>query len=154
MSSIDRRIHELGLSLPTPPSPVANYVPAIQTGNLLLVSGQGPIVDGRAVFRGKIGDELTEQEGYDAARLTALNILAVARPELGSLDRIMKIVKLNGWVRSAPGYDRQPAVINGASDLLVEIFGERGRHARTALSAPELPMGIAVEIEMIAEVDG
>ncbi|MET3616348.1 enamine deaminase RidA (YjgF/YER057c/UK114 family) [Rhizobium aquaticum] len=153
MSSIDRRIRELGLSLPTPASPVANYLSAMRTGNLLYISGQGPIIDGRVIFKGRIGDELTEQEGYEAARLTAMNLLAVARSDLGSLDRIAKIVKLNGWVRSAPGYDRQPSVINGASDLFVEVFGEKGRHARTSVSAHELPMGIAVEIEMIAEIE-
>ena len=110
------------------------------------------MANGEVVWRGKVGAELTEEQGYQAARLTILNSLAILRQEAGSLDNVTRILKLLAWVRSADGFQRQHMVINGASDLLVEIFGERGRHARSAVAAHELPLGIAVEIELVAEV--
>ena len=151
-ASPEARLRALGIELPAPPRPVASYVPAVRTGNLVFLSGQGPTAGGKAAVTGKVGAELTEEAGYKAARSTILNSLAVLRAEVGSLDRVRRIVKLVGWVNSAPGFTRQPWVINGASDLLVEIFGEAGRHARSAVGASELPLGIPVEIELVVEV--
>ena len=148
----EERLKALGIELPAPPKAVANYVPAVRSGNLVFLAGQGPLVDGKPAVTGKVGGELTEQDGYKAARMTILNSLAALRAEIGSLDRVRRIVKVTGWVNSAPGFSRQPFVVNGASDLLVQIFGEAGRHARTAVSANELPFNIPVEIEMIVEV--
>jgi enamine deaminase RidA (YjgF/YER057c/UK114 family) len=127
-------------------------VTATRSGRLVFLAGQGPLADGEVKYRGKVGAELSEEQGYQAARLTILNSLAILRQEIGSLDEVTRIMKLLAWVRSADGYQRQHMVVNGASDLLVEIFGERGRHARSAVSAHELPFGIAVEIEMVVEV--
>ncbi len=152
MSSAEARLKALGIELPAPPKPAANYVTAARSGRLLFVSGQGPLANGEVVYRGKVGVDLTEQQGYQAARLTMLNSLAIVRQAVGSLDEVTGILKLLAWVRCADGFQRQHVVINGASDLLVEIFGERGRHARSAVSAHELPYGIAVEIEMVVEV--
>ena len=151
-SSPEARLKSLGIELPAPPKPAASYVTATRSGRLVFVSGQGPIANGEVVYRGKVGADLTEQQGYDAARLTILNTLAILRQEAGSLDQVTRILKLLAWVRCADGFQRQHMVVNGASDLLVEIFGERGRHARSAVSAHELPFGIAVEIEVVAEV--
>jgi enamine deaminase RidA (YjgF/YER057c/UK114 family) len=150
--SPEARLRELKIELPPAPRPVASYVPAVRTGNLVYLAGQGPIADGKPTVTGKVGAELTEKEGYEAARASALISLAALRAEIGSLDRVRRVVKLLGVVNSAPGFTRQPWVINGASDLLVEIFGEAGRHARSALGANELPLNIPVEIEMIVEV--
>jgi enamine deaminase RidA (YjgF/YER057c/UK114 family) len=124
----------------------------VRTGNLVYLAGQGPLADGTPTVTGKVGAELTEQEGNRAARATALILLSALRAEIGSLDRVRRIVKLVGFVNSAPGFTRQPWVINGASDLLIEIFGDAGRHARTSVSANELPLNIPVEIELIVEV--
>jgi len=152
MSSPEARLKALGIELPAPPAPAANYVTATRSGRLVFLAGQGPLANGEVVYRGKVGAELSEEQGYQAARLTILNSLAILRQEIGSLDEVTRIMKLLAWVRSADGYQRQHMVVNGASDLLVEIFGERGRHARSAVSAHELPLGIAVEIEMVVEV--
>ena len=154
MSSPEARLKELGLVLPPAPKPAANYVTATRSGRLVFLSGQGPLANGEVVYRGKIGADLTEEQGYQAARLTILNSLAILRQEVGSLDEVTRIMKLLAWVRCADGFQRQHVVVNGASDLLVEIFGERGKHARSAVSAHELPLGIAVEIELVAEVAG
>lgn len=151
--SPEARIKALGLELPPAPKPIAAYVPAVRTGNLVFLAGQGPMKDGKPAVTGKVGAELTEEEGYKAARATILNSLAALRAEIGSLDRVRRIVKLVGWVNSAPGFTRQPWVINGASELLVEIFGDAGRHARTAVGANELPLDIPVEIELVVEVE-
>jgi enamine deaminase RidA (YjgF/YER057c/UK114 family) len=124
----------------------------VRTGNLVFLAGQGPLAAGKPTVTGKVGAELTEQEGYQAARATILVSLAALRAEIGSLDRVRRIVKLVGWVNSAPGFTRQPWVINGASDLLIEIFGDAGRHARSAVAANELPLDIPVEIELIVEL--
>ncbi|MBI3979671.1 MAG: RidA family protein [Chloroflexi bacterium] len=149
----EARLKELGLELPTPPTPVANYVPAVQVSNLLFLSGHGPRQDGRAAFIGKLGRDLTVEQGYAAAQNVMLGLLATTRATLGDLDRVKRVVKLLGMVRSAEGFGDQPKVINGASDLLVQVFGDRGRHARSAVGMAELPNGIAVEIEMILEVE-
>jgi len=152
MTSPEARLKALGIELPEPPRPAANYVTASRSGRLMFLSGQGPMRDGEVVYRGKVGAELTEEQGYQAARLTILNSLAILRQEAGSLDNVTRILKLLAWVRCVDGFQRPHMVVNGASDLLVEIFGERGRHARSAVTAHELPLGIAVEIELVAEV--
>ncbi|MGE0462963.1 MAG: RidA family protein [Vicinamibacterales bacterium] len=151
-TSPEARLKALGIQLPPAPTAVANYVPAVRSGNLVFLAGQGPLANGKPTVTGKVGAQLTEEEGYKAARATILNSLAALRAEVGSLDRVRRIVKLTGWVNSAPGFTRQPWVINGASDLLVEIFGEAGRHARTAVAANELPFDIPVEIEIVVEI--
>ena len=151
-STPEARLKALGIELPAAPKPVANYVPAVRSGNLVFLAGQGPLVEGKPAMTGKVGGEVSEEAAYRAARMTILNSLAALRAEIGSLDRVRRIVKLTAWVNSAPGFSRQPAVVNGASDLLVEIFGDAGRHARTAVAANELPFNIPVEIEMIVEV--
>jgi enamine deaminase RidA (YjgF/YER057c/UK114 family) len=150
----DARLTELGLELPTPPRPLANYVTAARSGNLLFLSGHGPMRDGRVAYQGTVGRDLTIEEGQAAARLTGLNLLASARDALGSLDRVRRVVKLLGMVRCGTDFIEHPKVINGCSDLMVEVFGEAGRHARSAVGMGSLPFGIAVEIEMILEVSG
>lgn len=146
------RLAELNIQLPEPPPPVANYVGAVRTGNLVFVSGHGPYRDGKYNWIGKVDSEVTVQEAREAARVTIINALASLRAEIGSLDRVTRVVKLLGMVNSDPGFRRQPEVIDGASDLLEDIFGDRGKHARSAVGLGALPMGIAVEIEMIVEV--
>jgi enamine deaminase RidA (YjgF/YER057c/UK114 family) len=151
--SPEARLRELGIELPTPPPPVANYIGAVRVGELLFVSGHGPYEDGEYRYTGKLGREVDIETGQQAARLTMLNFLGTVRAELGSLDRVERIVKLLCMVNSAPDFGEQPQVANGASDLLVEIFGEdRGRHARSAVGMGALPMGISVEIEGILEI--
>ena len=148
----EEKVGELGLDLKPGSAPVANYVPVVQTGNLVYLSGQlSTLPDGSRV-RGKVGVELDVQAGYDAARLATVGLLARLRDAIGSLDRVVRVVKVNGYVNSAPDFEQQPQVINGASDLLVEVFGDAGRHARAAVSAGSLPFGAAVEVEMIVEV--
>jgi enamine deaminase RidA (YjgF/YER057c/UK114 family) len=131
---------------------LATYVPAVLAGNLLFLSGVLPMRDGQLVFSGKLGQDLTVEQGIEAAKLSILNALAIAKQELGTLDRITRVVKVVGYVASAKGFVQQPQVLNGASDLLVTIFGEAGRHARVAVGAAELPRGAAVEIEVIFSV--
>ncbi len=150
----ERRLETLGIVLPRAPSPVANYVRAVRSGPWMFVAGQGPLRDGEVVWRGRVGAELTEAQGREAARLAAMNAVAILKAELGDLDRVRRIVKLTGWVRAVEGFARQPMVIDGASDLFVEVFGERGRHARSAVASPDLPFGIPVEVEIVAEVAG
>ena len=152
----ERKLETLGLSLPPIPQPVANYVPLVRTGNLLFVSGHGPgvVTDGKLSFiQGKLGKDLDVEQGYDAARQVMLNVLQSVKQELGDLDKVKRVVKLLGFVNCTPDFPDQPKVINGASDLLVELFGERGRHARSAVGMQQLPFGIAVEIEMVVEVE-
>lgn len=151
--SIADRLTELGVTLPSPPKPVAAYVPAVRTGNLLFISGQLPSEDGKVTYTGKVPVDVSQDDAYAAARLAVINALAVAQGEIGSLDRVTRVVRVMGHVASAPGFTGQPAVINGASELLGEIFGERGRHSRAALGAAELPLGACVEVEMILEVE-
>jgi len=150
--SFEAKLKQLNIVLPAAPQPVASYIPAVRAGDLLFLSGTGPFKDGKIVFAGKLGRDLTVEQGYEAARLTVLNALAIVRKELGSLDRVLRIVRVSGHVASADGFTQQPAVINGASELLVEIFGEAGRHARLALGAAELPLNMAIELELILEI--
>lgn len=146
------KLKELGLELPQAPKPVATYVPAVRAGNLLFLSGVLPMQNGHVAFTGKLGRELTVSQGAEAAKVALLNALAIAKQELGSLDLITRVVKVVGHVASAEGFIEQPQVLNGASDLLVAIFGEAGRHARVATGAAELPRRAAVEIEVILAV--
>jgi enamine deaminase RidA (YjgF/YER057c/UK114 family) len=150
--TFEEKLTSLGLALPEAPKPVATYVPAVQTGNLLFLSGVLPMRNGQLAFTGKLGRDLTVPEGIEAAKVAILNALAIAKQELGSLDRITRVVKVVGHVASADGFAEQPQVLNGASDLLVAIFGDAGRHARVATGAAELPRGAAVEIEVILAV--
>jgi enamine deaminase RidA (YjgF/YER057c/UK114 family) len=153
MSQVEARLREKGLELPAGGAPLAQYVSAVRTGNLVFVSGHGPQKDGKLVFIGKLGQDVDVETGYQAAQLVALNLLASLKAEIGDLDRVKRIVKLLGMVNCTPDFARQPEVINGASDLLVEAFGERGRHARSAVGMASLPRNISVEIEMIVEVE-
>ena len=150
--SYEQQLQKLQLELPQPPKPLATYVPAVLAGNLLFLSGVLPMRDGQLVFSGKLGRDLTVEQGAEAAKLSLLNALAIAKQELGTLDRITRVVKVVGHVASAEGFVQQPQVLNGASDLLVAIFGEAGRHARVAVGAAELPRGAAVEIDVIFSV--
>jgi len=152
--SIEDKLHQMGLELPDPPKPVASYVPCVRTGNLLFVSGQVPKEKGALRYAGHLGGERSLDDGYQAARLCALNALSVVKQAVGSLDRVRRIVKLTGYVASAAGFTDQPKVVDGASKFLVELFGERGQHARAAVGVNELPLGSAVELEMIVEVEG
>jgi len=152
--SAEERVKELGLDLGSGPAPVANYVPAVRTGNLVYLSGQLPTLPDGSRVRGKVGVDLDLQAGYDAARLATIGLIARLRDEIGSLDRVQRIVKVNGFVNCQPDFEQQPAVINGASDLLVEVFGDAGRHARAAVGTNALPLGAAVEVEMIVEISG
>lgn len=145
----EEKIAELGLTLPEAPKPVAAYVPAVRSGNLVFVSGQGPF---GMELRGKVGDKVSIEQAQEAARVTCLNGLAVIKGEVGELSRVTRIVKLTVYVASAPDFGDQPQVANGASELLEQIFGEAGRHARAAVGVAELPFGIPVEIEFVAEV--
>lgn len=154
MSNVNmRRLKELGIELPTPPKPLFSYVPIKQTGNLLYLSGQDCRVDGKLLYTGKIGKELTIEQGQEAARQTIVNCLAVLKDYLQDLDRVTQIVKVLGFVNSAPGFVDQPYVMNGASDFLVQVFGEQGKHARSAISANELPFNTPIEIELIVEIN-
>ena len=151
-TSYESRLAQLQIKLPPPPQPLATYVPAVRAGDLLFLSGVLPMRDGQLAFSGKLGRDLTVEQGVEAARLALLNALAIAKQELGTLDRITRVVKVVGHVASVEGFVQQPQVLNGASDLLVEIFGEAGRHARVAVGAAELPRGAPVEIEVIFSV--
>jgi enamine deaminase RidA (YjgF/YER057c/UK114 family) len=150
---IESKLKELGLSLPDPPKPVGAYLPSQRSGNLLFLSGTTCYIEnGQLLFTGRVGKELNIEQGYQAARQTMLNLLSVIKAELGDLDRVERIIKLNGYVNSAPDFDKQPAVINGASELLEEIFGPRGKHARTSIGVSDLPGHIPLEIEMVVQV--
>jgi len=150
--SAEKRLKALAITLPPVSAPAANYVNAVRTGNLLYLAGKGPLaVDGKRPS-GKLGREFTIEQGYQHARTTGLDLIAVMKAELGSLDRVKRIVKVLGMVNCVPEFTDPPKVINGASDLFVEVFGDRGRHARSAVGMNSLPMGIPVEIEMIVEV--
>jgi len=151
--TIDARLSELGIELPPANVPAGNYVPYVQTGNLLFVSGQIPMVDGKPGFIGRLGAEIDVEEGAKAARTCALAILSQVKAALGGdLDRVSRVVKLTGFVAATPEFTGQPTVVNGASDLMVEIFGDAGRHARAAVGMSSLPAGVAVEVEAILEV--
>jgi enamine deaminase RidA (YjgF/YER057c/UK114 family) len=148
----EAKLKELRLTLPEQSSPVANYVAAVRVGNLLFVSGHGPVNDGKIKMAGKLGRDVTVDEGYQVARTVGLNCLSSIRTELGSLDKVKRFVKLLGMVNCTEDFAEQPKVINGCSDLLVEVFGEAGKHARSAVGMQALPFGIPVEIEMVVEV--
>ncbi len=151
--SAEQRVRELKLDIGAVSAPVANYVNAVRTGNLLFLAGKGPRnVDGKRPA-GKVGRELTAEQAYQHARSVGLDLLAVMRAELGSLDKVKRVVKVLGMVNAAPEFQDHPKVINGCSDLFVEVFGDRGKHARSAVGMGSLPMGIPVEIECIVEVE-
>ncbi|NOU71341.1 RidA family protein [Paenibacillus sp. LMG 31458] len=152
MSQIEQRLQELGITLPPSPEPRFTYIPCNQTGNLIYLSGQDCRINGELMYEGKLGREVTIEQGQAAARQTIINCLAVMKGYLGDLDRVVKIVKMLGFVNSAPGFGDQPYVINGASDLLVAVFGEKGKHARSAIGTSDLPFHTPVEIELIVEV--
>lgn len=150
--SYESRLKALHIELPSAPQPLATYVPAVRVGDLLFLSGVLPMRGGQLAFSGKLGRELTVEQGMEAARLALLNALAIVKQELGTLDRVVRVVKVIGHVASAEGFVQQPQVLNGASNLLVEIFGESGRHARAAVGAAELPRGAPVELEVILSI--
>jgi enamine deaminase RidA (YjgF/YER057c/UK114 family) len=157
MSQVEDKLRALGLTLPPPPvippGTRVNLRFAQRSGSLVYVSGMGPLIEGKVMYSGKVGADITLEQAYEAARLTALNVLAVLKAEIGDLDRVTKWVKALGFVNSAPGFTQQPAVLNGFSDLIVQLYGEaRGLHARSAVGMAELPFGIPIEIEAIVEL--
>jgi len=151
--NVEQRLAELGFELPTPPKPAGNYQPWILSGNLLWLSGQLPIQDGQLLFTGRVGAERTEADGYAAARLAALNVLAQIRAALGGFDRLKTLLRVEGHVASAPGWNNAPKVLDGASDMLAAVLGERGRHARTAFTPAQLPLNLTVELVVTAAVN-
>lgn len=148
---IEAKIKKLGINLQKVPKPTAEYIPAKIVDNLVFCSGQGPIKKGVPIYIGKVGNELTLEEGYEAARMCAINCLSAVKSVIGSLDRIDEIIQIKGYVNSAPEFTRQPEVINGASELLVKLFGEKGKHARLAIGTSILPNNIPVELEMLVK---
>lgn len=150
----EEKLKEMGLTLPQVAKPVAAYVPAVQVEKYVYTSGQIPFVDGELKYKGRVGGDLSDKEGYEAARVCALNCLSAIKSVAGSLDNIERIVKVTGFVNSAPGFSGQPGVINGASELLGQVFGEAGSHARAAVGVSELPLNAAVEVEMIVKLKG
>lgn len=148
----DAKLKELRIELPEVGKPIANYVKAVRTGNLLFLAGHGPNKADGSWITGKVGKDLTIEQGYEASKLTAINILATIKGELGTLNKVKRIVKVNGMVNCTPDFTDQPKVINGCSDLLVAVFGEAGKHARAAVGMNALPMNTAVEIEVIVEI--
>ena len=148
----DKRLAEIGVTLPTPTAAVANYVPCVVTGNQLFVSGQLPMADGKVTLTGQLGDGVDIDKARDAARLCAIHVLAQAKATLGDLDRIVRLVKVTGFVSSAPSFGEQPKIVNGASDFFVEVLGDRGRHARSSVGVAALPFGAAVEVEAVFEI--
>ena len=153
MSDPNARLSELGITLPQASAPVANYVNAVRSGNLLFLAGKGPTRPDGTHITGKVGSDLTVEQGYEAARLTGINSIAALQHEIGDLRRVKRVVKVLGLVNCDPSFTDHPKVINGFSDLMVEVFGEAGKHARSAVGAPSLPMNIAVEVEMIVEIE-
>jgi enamine deaminase RidA (YjgF/YER057c/UK114 family) len=149
----ERRLRELGIELPPVARPVASYLPVVISGSLAFVAGQVPLEDGRPLVTGKVGSEVSLEGGAEAARRCALQAVAALREELGTLDRVRRIVRIGVFVAGADGFVEQPKVANGASDVLAEIFGDEGRHARAAVGVAELPLGVPVEVEVLAEVD-
>jgi enamine deaminase RidA (YjgF/YER057c/UK114 family) len=148
----EARLESMGITLNTPSKPVANYVNAVRTGNLIFLAGKGPRKANGENISGKLGADLTIEQGYEAARITGINQLAVLKAELGNLNKVKRIVKVKGMVNCTPDFTDQPKVVNGYSDLMVAVFGERGKHARAAVGMGSLPSNIAVEVEMIVEV--
>lgn len=151
--TVEQRLMDMGVELPTPAAPAANYVPYVITGNLIYVSGQITMLDGDLQYIGKVGDNLTVDDGYQAARICAINLLAQVKDAcFGDLDRVTQVVKLGGFVNCTPDFTEMPQVVNGASDLIADVFGDAGKHARFAVGAPSLPLGIAVEVDGIFEI--
>jgi len=150
----EEKLRALGLELPPAPKPVGAYVPAVRTGNLVFVSGQLPMKDGELMTMGHVGGEVTLEEARQCALQAALNALAAVAAEIGGLKHVARIVRVTGYVASAPGFTEQAKVLNAASELLVEVFGEAGRHSRVAVGAAELPLGAPVELELVVEVSG
>lgn len=146
---IESRLAEIGVILPDVPKPVASYVPAVRSGNLLFLSGQLCTVDGELKYRGKVGKEVSLEDACEAAKAAAINSLAVIKQQIGSLDKVKRIVKVVGYVASDPNFSEQPKVVNGTSDFLVEVFGEKGSHARSAVGVASLPLNVPVEVEMM-----
>lgn len=153
MVSIEKRLEELGITLPEAPLPLASYVPVVPSGSLLFISGQLCLVNGELLYEGRVGKDVSLEQGYQAARMATINSLAIIKKELGSLDRVKRIVKVVGYVASDSDFYNQPKVINGASDLLVEVFGDQGRHARSAVGVHSLPLNTPIEIEIIVEFE-
>jgi enamine deaminase RidA (YjgF/YER057c/UK114 family) len=154
MGLIDKKLAELGIVLPAPMKPLANYVPWVRTGNLVFISGQGAVMDGKVQHQGKLGDSVSIEDGIASARLTCINILAQLREACGGdLDRVKRIVKLVGFVNATPDFVDHPKIINGASDLMAEVFGEKGCHARSAVGSPSLPLNLSVEVEAVVEIE-
>ncbi len=151
--NIQKRLEELGICLPPASNPAANYTNCVKTGNLLFVSGKGPLPPDAVPPKGKLGREFSTEQGYEFARLTGLDILAAVQLELGNLDLVRRVVKLQGFVNATPDFEQHPQVLNGASDLMVEVFGERGVHARSVLGATSLRAGLPIVCEAIFEVD-
>lgn len=151
--SPEEKLKSMGIELPAPSQPIANYVSAVRTGNLIFLSGKGPAKADGSYITGKPGKELTIEQGYEAARLTAINQLAALKTAIGNLGKVKRIVKVLGMVNSEPGFKDHPKVINGFSDLIVAVFGDKGKHARSAVGMCSLPMDMAVEVEMIVEVE-
>jgi len=149
----ESKLKELGIELIIPSDPVANYVNTVRSGNLLFISGKGPLKNDGEYIKGKLGYDLSIDEGYEAARATAINLISTIKSAVGDLKNVKKIVRVNGMVNSASNFTDQPKVINGCSDLLVEVFGDRGKHTRVALGMNSLPMNIAVEIDLIIEIE-
>ena len=150
---IEAKLNEMGIELPSAVTPVANYVPAVRTGNLVFLSGHGPFKEDGSLITGKVGADLSTEQGYEAARRIAIGLLGSLKAEIGDLDKVKRLVKLLGLVNCTSEFADQPKVINGASDLLVDVFGDKGKHARSAVGMNALPMNIAVEIEMIVEIE-
>lgn len=150
--SIEKKIREMGLAVPTPPKPAGAYVPWVESGIHVFTAGQLPVAEGKLAYQGKLGRDLSVEEGYKAAHICALNCLGVLREALGSLDRVKRVVKVTGFVNSDSEFKEQPQVVNGASELLGQVFGSLGLHARSAVGVSSLPLGAAVEIEMVVEV--
>ena len=154
MGAVDNKLKELGISLPTPTAPIANYVPFVRTGNQLMVSGQLCLgADGKLVAKGQLGGGVSIDDGRNAARTCAINLLAQVKAATGDLDKIRRVVRLGGFINSAAGFADGPKVMNGASDLMVEVLGEKGRHARTTVGVSALPLEASVEVEGLFEID-
>lgn len=149
---IEARLRELGITLPEAAMPAANYVPTVETGGQLWIAGQVPVLDGKLQYVGKVGGDVSDDDGVAAARLCGLNILAQAKATLGDLDRVERVIKLVGFVNGAPDFVAFPKIINGASDLMVDVFGENGKHARSAVGAGGLPFNVAVEVEAVLAI--
>jgi enamine deaminase RidA (YjgF/YER057c/UK114 family) len=151
---VEAKLKELGIKLPTPAKPIANYVGSVRTGNLVFLAGAGPRKEDGTYMAGRLGQDVSIEQGYQAARLTGINQLAALKAEVGDLNKVKRIVKVLGMVNSTPTFTEQPKVVNGFSDLMVEVFGDRGKHARSAVGMAALPMNIPVEVEMVVEVEG